>query len=107
MMVGLGSPWNSRDRFLRVFDLVHEGMTEQEVDVLLRDYLRGTGIPNVRNVTTIAVGADIHPGDPSASQLSPRGCQVYRHSTSGLWNGDWGIVCYRAGRVVSTAFSPD
>jgi hypothetical protein len=107
VILGLGSPWNSRDRFLGEFNRVEVGMTKLEVDALLQKYMRGTGIPNFRSVTTITVGSRTHANAPSAAQLSPEGCQVYRHSSSGFWNADWGTVCYRADRVVSTDFSPD
>ncbi len=107
MLIGLGSPWNSRDRFLRSFEQVRIGMSRQEVGAIMRGYIQGTGIANFRNVTTINAGLSTYPNAPAASQLAPQQCEVYRHSTIGLWNADWGTVCYSSGTVVKKEFSPD
>jgi len=107
MLIGLGSPWNSRDRFLRRFEQVRIGMSQQEVSAIMQGYMQGTGIASFSNVTTINAGPSTFVNAPAASQLAPQQCEVYRHSTSGLWNADWGTVCYSDRRVVKTEFSPD
>ena len=103
----LGLPFTSRDFFLMDFNRIAPGMTKSEVETIMEDYLTGTGIPQFPGVTTIVDGSHRYEVDPSASDLSPRGCQTFRHSTDAAWNADWGTVCYENGKVTSVSFSPD
>ncbi len=107
VMFAVGAPWTSRDRFLADFEQIHAGMTEPEVEARLGKYLKGTGISNLPGTIEIHDGHQRSRNDVTAGQLSAAGCQTYRHSTDGLWNADWGTVCYSDGRVTTKSFSPD
>jgi hypothetical protein len=107
-MIGtVGAPWTSRDFFLMDFQRLRPGMTQEQVDTTMQKYMRGTGVRSLPGIDTIHTGSQSLASDADAAMLTPRGCEVYRHSNEGLWNADWGTVCYQAGRVVSTDFSPD
>jgi hypothetical protein len=103
----VGAPWTSRDFFLMDFQQLRPGMTQEQVSTAMQKYMNGTGIQNLPGINTIHAGAQAFRNDADSAMLKPRGCEVYRHSNEGLWNADWGTVCYEAGRVVSTEFSPD
>lgn len=103
----VGRPWTSRDRFLIDFQQLKPGMTRDQVSAVMQRYMLGTGIRNMPGLHTIRAGSHTFSNDAGAATLSPEGCAVYRHSNEGLWNADWGTVCYAADRVVSTSFSPD
>jgi hypothetical protein len=86
------APWNSRKSFLMDFRRIEPGMTTAEVDRLMAPYLVGTGWPD--------------PGNAHA-EFAIDSARVYRHSTTGEYNSDWGIVHHNGGRVTKTEFSAD
>jgi hypothetical protein len=41
------------------------------------------------------------------AEFAIESARVYRHSTTGEYNSDWGIVHHNGGRVTKTEFSAD
>jgi len=108
-------PWTSRKPFLRDLDRIRAGMTEAQVRHIMNRYLEGTGWPasprdNPTNGGTLSImGSSLqYATTPSLSgELLLRNSLVFRHSTKGAFNADWGIVSLSKGRVVRVEFSPD
>ncbi len=106
-------PWNSRKSFLRDFDKVHVGMSEAEVRVLIGKYIEGTGWaaqPRDRRsstLTEVSTGITLETVATSTGELGFRDALVYRHSDTGSFNADWGVVHFANGRVVAKEFMPD
>jgi hypothetical protein len=108
--------WTTRKPFLRDLARVRVGMTEAEVRHIMGRYTQGTGWPaNPFDTSTNATGTltDVGSGSQYSTTTSPsgematQGLLVFRHSTDGAFNSDWGIVCLSNGRVVGVEFSPD
>jgi hypothetical protein len=108
-------PWTSRKPFLRDLDRVHVGMTEAEARHIMSRYMEGTGWPaspfgSPTNSSTLSI---VGSSSQYSTTTSPDGHMVirdslvFRHSTDGAYNSDWGIVSLSSGRVVSVEFSPD
>ena len=108
--------WTTRKPFLRDLARVRVGMTEAEVRGIMGRYMEGTGWPaNPFNTSTNASSTltDVGSGSQYSTTSSPSGemvvrdSLVFRHSTDGAFNSDWGIVSLSSGRVVRVEFSPD
>lgn len=108
--------WTTRKPFLRDLARVRVGMTEAEVRHIMGRYMEGTGWPaspfdTSPNATNTL--ADVGSGSQYSTTTSPsgemviQGSLVFRHSTAGAFNSDWGIVSLSNGRVVRVEFSPD
>jgi len=108
--------WTTRKPFLRDLARVRVGMTETEVRRIMGRYMEGTGWPaNPFDTSTNATSTltDVGSGSQYSTTTSPSGemvirdSLVFRHSTDGAFNSDWGIISLSSGRVVSVEFSPD
>ncbi len=108
--------WTTRKPFLRDLDRIRVGMTEAEVRYIMGGYMEGSGWPANRfDTSTNATSTltDVGSGSQYATTTSPSGemvirdSLVFRHSTDGAFNSDWGIVSLSGGRVVRVEFSPD
>jgi hypothetical protein len=108
--------WTTRKPFLRDLDRIRVGMTEAEVRRIMGRYMEGTGWPaNPFDASTNASNTltDVGSGSQYSTTTSPSGEMVirdsivFRHSTDGAFNSDWGIVSLSSGRVVRVEFSPD
>ncbi len=76
-------PWTSRKVFLTKFRRIEHGMSVGSVDTLLK-------------------------GHEFTESLSPPArVRSYRHSRSGRFDSDFGIVRFQDGHVVGTEFLPD
>lgn len=106
--------WTSRKPFLRDLARVQVGMTELEVRKIMGRYLEGTGWPaSPFDTNAPSTLTDVGSGSQYSTTTSPSGemlirdSLVFRHSTDGAFNSDWGIVSFSTGRVVRVEFSPD
>ena len=108
-------PWTSRKPFLRNLYSIRPGMTESEVRRIMGHYIEGTGWPATYGGTPPGSGTlnDLGTGTTHATgstpdgQMTIEGTLVFRHSTSGAFDSDWGIVAFSNGRVTGVSFSPD
>lgn len=88
-------PSSPRKPFLRDLKRVKQGMTFDQVEAIMGNYIKGTGWPP-------------HPQSTSgAKELQFEGKHIYRHSETGNYDSDWGIITYENGHVASVEFSPD
>jgi hypothetical protein len=108
--------WTTRKPFLRDLARVHVGMTEAEVRRIMGRYMEGTGWPalpgsdpsNASGTLNIAGSASQYATETSPSgHMVIRDSLVFRHSNSGAFNSDWGIISLSSGRVARVEFSPD
>lgn len=108
--------WTSRKPFLRDLAHVHVGMTEAEVRHIMSRYMEGTGWPASpfdsstnapSTLTDVGSGSKYSTTTSPAGEMVIRDSLVFRHSTNGAFNSDWGIVALSSGRVVRVEFSPD
>ena len=108
--------WTTRKPFLRDLDRIRVGMTEAEARHIMGRYMEGTGWPaSPFDASTNATSTltDVGSGSKYSTATSPSGemvirdSLVFRHSTDGAFNSDWGIVSLSSGRVVRVEFSPD
>lgn len=91
-------PWNSRKAFLHDLHQIRPGMTQDEVAAIMASYLDDTTWPQCP------------PGlSPQTTTPRPAGptTAIYRHSNSGRFNSDWGVVHFTEGRVTRVEFLPD
>lgn len=107
-------PWNSRKPFLRDFEKIHIGMTVPEVEMIMGNYLKGTGWQTPRSTessparpTEPSSDIPLNPSDNPSGELGFQDSVVYRHSNEGAFNSDWGVVKFEDGKVVSKTFMPD
>lgn len=95
-------PWNSRKVFLEDLWAVKPGMSVPEMEGIMGKYIRGSGWPaNPLGSGGSAGGGQLTPSRPGLES------RVYRHSTDGRFNSDWGVVYIKEGKVVGTEFFPD
>jgi hypothetical protein len=108
--------WTTRKPFLRDLARVHIGMTEAEVRHILGRYMEGTGWPaspydtstnSSSTLTDAGSGSQYSTTTSASGEMVIRDTLVFRHSTKGAFNSDWGIVSLSNGRVVRVEFSPD
>jgi hypothetical protein len=90
--------WHSGKPFLRDLYSIEKGMDESQVDQIMDGYLKGYG------------GAPV--GTPPQPEFGPdgelvTGWVIYRHTSEGWGDSDWGIVAFEGGQVVEVDFSPD
>lgn len=105
-------PWTTRKPFLRDLDRVQAGMTEAEVRRIMARYLEGTGWPAMPQggpgtLTDLGSGGTHRTTVSTNGDMALRDSLVFRHSTDGRFNSDWGIVKMDGGRVTGVSFSPD
>lgn len=107
-------PWNSRKPFLRNFEKIRIGMTVSEVEMIMGNYIKGTGWQSPRRAkTSAATPTELHsditmkPSDNPSGEMEIQDSIVYRHSHDGAYNSDWGVVEFRDGKVVGKTFMPD
>lgn len=84
ILVVRNAEWNSRKPFLRTLGQVQTGMTTEQVDATMRDFVRG----------------------PQAG-VSEYGTVSFRHTDEGWGNADIGLVTFAEGRVVGVEYLPD
>lgn len=98
-------PWTSRKPFLRDLGSIRPGMSEAEVRQIMRGYIEGTGWPAS---PASAERENAGYGQAAAPEpLALPGSLVFRHSTNGAFNSDWGVVALENGRVTRVRFDPD
>ena len=83
--------WDTRKPFLRDFSRIEPGMTTQEVDQVMRTYMKFV---------------------PTTAELNRQnevlaGTVSFRHTTQGWGDADVGLVVFADGQVVTTHFYPD
>ena len=78
--------WNSRKAFLRSLYSVRHGMTLDQVEAIMSEYMGGDVGP------AVAEGIEV---------------KSYRHTTEGWGDSDFGVVSFEDGRVVEVSFLPD
>ncbi len=108
-------PWSTRKPLLHDLYSIRPGMTEADVRRIMGRYMEGTGWPAAYGGTPARTGTltDIGTGATHATGTTPNGemtiesSLVYRHSTDGAFNSDWGIVALKDGKVTGVSFSPD
>jgi hypothetical protein len=92
--------WNSRKPFLKDFQQVGEGMTEQEVDQIMDGYMKsysGGPPPSMR---------EYEPEYDEQGQIV-QGWIAYRHTIEGWGDSDWGVITFEDRLVVGKRFLPD
>jgi hypothetical protein len=90
-------------------------MTEADVRRIMDRYIEGTGWPAVYGGTPAGTGTltDMGTGTTHATGTTPTGemtiqhSLVFRHSTAGAFDSDWGIVELKDGKVTGVSFSAD
>jgi len=106
-------PWSSRKPFLHDLYSIRRGMTEADVRRIMGKYMEGTGWPAVYGSETPGEGTLATSDATYATTVSPKGelairnSLVFRHSNSGQFNADFGIVEFKNGKVTQVSFSPD
>ncbi|MBN8551036.1 MAG: hypothetical protein J0M12_17115 [Deltaproteobacteria bacterium] len=101
---------DSRDDFLTVLGKVSPGMPKVEVDRLFKKYMKGTNWPYASGPSAELIGTRRGTFEVDTSkkdQLTLKNCDVYRHSNDGKYDSDWGIVCFKDGKVDWVDFAPD
>jgi hypothetical protein len=108
--------WTTRKPFLRDLARVQVGMTGADVRRIMSGYMEGTGWPaspydnstdSSSTLTDVGSGSQYSTTTSASGEMVIRDSLVFRHSTNGAFNSDWGIVSLSGGRVVKTEFSPD
>lgn len=88
--------WDSRKPFLKDLYQIEVGMTEAQVEQIMGNYIKGSGWP-----------ASPNPEASQPGELTLPQATIYRHTTMGWGDSDWGMVTYQDGQVVAIDFSPD
>jgi hypothetical protein len=102
--------WNTRKPFLRDLAKVRTGMTEQQVRQIMGRYLEGTGWPagsGSGTLSTVLSPWQYEIDSSSPGEMKIRDALVFRHSTDGAFDSDWGIISFSHGRVIRVEFSAD
>ena len=108
-------PWSSRKPFLHDLYSIQPGMSEADVRRIMGRYMEGTGWPAVYGgspagsgtLTDLGTGATHATGTTSSGEMTIQSSLVFRHSTDGAFDSDWGIVEFKDGRVTGVSFSAD
>ena len=108
-------PWSTRKPFLHDLYSIRPGMTEADVRRIMGRYMEGTGWPaayggtpaGTGTLTDLGTGATHATGSTPSGQMTIKSSLVFRHSTDGAFNSDWGIVALKDGKVTGISFSPD
>lgn len=108
-------PWSMRKPFLRDLYSIQPGMTEADVHRIMGRYMEGTGWPAIYGgthpdtgtLTDVGTGATHATGSTPTGEMTIKSSLVFRHSTDGAFNSDWGIVILKDGKVTGVSFSPD
>jgi hypothetical protein len=108
-------PWSPRKPFLRKFDSIKPGMSVEEVRLLMKGYVEGTGWPanpfatnKESRMVAIGTGQTFQTGTSQTGEMEIKNSVVFRHTIhDGRYNADFGVVTFRNNRVVSTSFLPD
>jgi hypothetical protein len=92
--------WNSRKPFLRDLYRVKEGMAVEQVEQIMGQYMRGGYWPShpLASVEEPISGTE----EPASPDI-----MVYRHTSEGWGDSDWGEIRFEEGRVVEIRFLPD
>jgi hypothetical protein len=100
---------DSRDDFLAVLSKVTAGMSKPEVDKLFQHYMKGTNWPVGGSPATLLGTRRVtfEVDTSKKDQLTLKDCDVYRHSDDGKYDSDWGIICFKEGKVNWVDFAPD
>jgi len=108
--------WTTRKPFLRDLAKVHVGMPEIEVRSIMGHFMEVTGWPaspfdastnSSSTLTIVGSGSQYSTTTSPSGKMVIRDSLVFRHSTDGAFNSDFGIVSLSTGRVVRVEFSPD
>jgi hypothetical protein len=93
--------WNSRKPFLKDLYRVQEGMSLEQVEEIMGEYMGGACCP----AEPLALSGGDGPGEPE--QIEPPDRLVYRHTDEGWGDSDWGEVHFENGRVAKVRYLPD
>jgi hypothetical protein len=93
--------WNSRKPFLRDLYRVQEGMSLEQVEEIMGEYMGGACCP----AEPLGLSDGQEAGE--AEQMAPPDRLVYRHTNEGWGDSDWGEVHFENGRVVEVQYLPD
>jgi hypothetical protein len=93
--------WNSRKPFLKDLYLVKEGMTIEQVEQLMGNYMGGICYP------AHPLGLPAGRSAAETEELALPDRAVYRHTNEGWGDSDWGEIRFEEGRVVEIRFLPD
>jgi hypothetical protein len=93
--------WNSRKPFLKDLHRVQEGMTIDEVEQIMGDYMGGICYPDH------PLGLPARESVAEAEELALPDRAVYRHTNEGWGDSDWGEIHFEKGRVKEVRFLPD
>ena len=93
--------WNSRKSFLRDLYRIQEGMSLEQVEEIMGEYMGGACCP----AESLARSDEKEPGEPE--QMAPPDRLVYRHTDEGWGDSDWGEVHFENGRVAKVRYLPD
>ena len=93
--------WNSRKPFLKDLYRVQEGMTIAEVEQIMGDYMGGICYPDH------SLGLPARESAAEVEELALPDRAVYRHTSEGWGNSDWGEIWFEKGRVKEVRFLPD
>jgi len=103
-------PINSRQTFLADLNRLEIGYTTVQVEEIMGTYIKGTNwqLFGSGDITIPGTKRRVFEIDTSnTNQLALKDCNVYRHSNDGEYNSDWGIICYKNGKVDYIDFAPD
>jgi hypothetical protein len=129
LLVVVFVPWHPRKRFASDLFSIEPGMTVDEVEAVLRGYMKGRGRkwvvpdgspppclgpgetpdPDVEARVRRAQEAYVAPRYPTGDERADAtGTMTYRWNDSDeAYDSDWGVVTFEHGRVVSVEFMPD
>jgi hypothetical protein len=93
--------WNSRKPFLRDLYRVQEGMSVEQVEEIMGKYMGGACCSAKPLDLSAGEGVTETEGMAQPDRL------VYRHTSEGWGDSDWGEVHFENGRVVEIQFLPD
>jgi hypothetical protein len=108
-------PWSSRKPFLHDLYRIQPGMSEADVRRIMGRYREGTGWPaayggnpaGTGTLTDLGTGATHATGTTPTGEMTIQNSLIFRHSTDGAFDSDWGVVEFKDGRVTGVSFSAD
>jgi hypothetical protein len=95
----VATPWHARKQFVWDLYSVRQGMSVDEVEAVMGEYIKGMG-------TKFGESSASHP--TSDKRAAATGTMTYRWNDSdACCDADWGQVTFQQGRVVKVEFLSD